>query len=234
MPEQPWFELDEPDDIDFYEFTAPELAFVRALRERTAGWAAAGVEGLVCRSDEWDSLVARLSFTDREAPLHLIDVGVHFYGDRLRGDQLHDQTYMLTDTPSSWALDASGTVEELAERAASWFRSVLRKPVVLYVWLNDDQWAYAARFAFADTNQTIAQLYHGDLAPTGQQEALIAAGHVHGKGWIQTKALPAPTLYQHIRGDLAAAVSLPPGLRAVTERGPLGGVWYAGIPDEDR
>ncbi|MDH6116996.1 hypothetical protein [Kitasatospora sp. GAS204B] len=227
MPENPWFAIDEPDEDDFYEFSATELAFVEALRERTASWAAAGVEGLVGRSDERDSLVAYLDFCDPGLPLHLVDIGVHFYGDRVRGDRLHNQLYTLTDHPSSWALEATGTIEELAQQSADWFVSVLRKPVVLYVWLNRDRWAYAARFAFADTNQTICQVYNTDLAPPGQAEELAAAGHVHGKGWIQTVGLPAPTLYQHIRGDLSAAV-LPPGIRAVTKRGPIGGIWYEG------
>lgn len=231
MPDHPWFVIDEPDEDDCYEFTLTERAFVAALREQTASWADADVEGEVGRSDDWDSLVAYLDFRDPGAPHHLVDIGVHFYGDRVRGDRLHNQLRTLTDQPSSWALEATGTVDELARQSAAWFRSVLRKPVVLYVWLNPDTWAYAARFAFADTDQTISQVYNGRLAPAGQEQALIAAGHVHGKDWIQTKRLPKPTLYQHIRGDLSTA-ALPAGVPAITERGPIGGVWYEGIPDE--
>jgi hypothetical protein len=228
MPEHPWFAI-EPEDGEELEFTDDERAFAAALRERTAGWAGAGVGvgvgAELLRTDAWDSLVARLSFSDPGARLHLVDVGVHFYGDRVRGDRLHNQLFTLADRPSSWALEAAGTVEELAERSARWFRSVLDKPVVLYVWLNDDRYAYAARFAYADEDQTISQLYRKDLAPAGQAEELTAAGHVHGRGWIQTAGLPTPTLYQHVRGDPGRAV-LPSGVRAVTERGPLAGVWY--------
>lgn len=233
MPEHPWFAIDDPDEDDFFEFTATELAFVDALSDRTAPWAGTDVSGLVCRSDSWDSLVAHLTLLDSDRTRHLIDIGVHFYGDRVRGDRLHNQLLTLTDSRSSWHLEATGTVEELAQQSAEWFRAVLRKPVVLYVWLNDDRWAYAARFAFADTNQTISQVYNEDLAPPGQAEALIAAGHVHGQGWIQTIGLPAPTLYQHIRGDLGTA-ALPPGVPAVTKRGPIRGLWYEGIQDEQR
>ncbi|MGJ5750825.1 hypothetical protein FB563_4862 [Streptomyces puniciscabiei] len=224
MPEHPWFVI-EPEDDEEFEFTDEERAFAAALRERTAGWAEARVDGDIFRSDGWDSLVACLSFGDPGARRHLIDVGVHFYGDRVRGDRLHNQMFTLTDRPSGWGLEATGTVEELADRSARWFRTVLDKPVVLYVWLNADRYAYAARFAYADDDQTIGQLYHKDLAPAGQTEELIAAGHVHGRGWIQTTGLPTPSLYQHIRGDLDRAV-LPSGVRAVTERGPLAGVWY--------
>ncbi|MGW4565945.1 hypothetical protein ACWEN3_27205 [Streptomyces sp. NPDC004561] len=224
MPEHPWFVVESEDDEEF-EFTDDERAFVAALRERTAGWAEAHVDGELLRTDAWDSLVACLSFRDPQAPRHLVDVGVHFHGDRVRGDRLHNQLFTLTDRPSGWGLEATGTVEELADRSAGWFRAVLDKPVVLYVWLNEDGYAYAARFAFADTGQTISQQYHRNLAPPGQPEELVAAGHVHGRGWIQTAGLPAPTLYQHVRGDLGRAV-LPPGVRAVSERGPLAGVWY--------
>jgi hypothetical protein len=224
MPEHPWFVI-EPDADDEFEFTDAERAFAAALRERTAGWASAGVGGELGRTDAWDSLVAHLSFGDPGGRLHLLYAGVHFTGDRVRGDRLHNQLFTLTDRPSGWGLEATGTVEELADRSARWFRTVLDKPVVLYVWLNADRYAYAARFAFADDDQTISQLYREDLAPPGQSEELIAAGHVHGRGWIQTAGLPTPTLYQHIRGDLARAV-LPSGARAVTERGPLAGVWY--------
>ncbi|MEU9474980.1 hypothetical protein [Streptomyces sp. NPDC048191] len=224
MAEHPWFVI-EPEDDDEFEFTDDERAFAAALRERTAGWAEPHVDGELLRSDGWDSLVACLSFGDPGARHHLIDVGVHFYGDRVRGDRLHNQMFTLTDRPSGWALEATGAVEELADRSAAWFRTVLDKPVVLYVWLNDDRYAYAARFVHADEDRTISQMYQRDLAPPGQAEELIAAGHVHGRGWIQTAGLPTPTLYQHIRGDLGRAV-LPPGVRAVTERGPLPGVWY--------
>ncbi|GLF95080.1 hypothetical protein [Streptomyces yaizuensis] len=226
MQDHPWFEIDdEPDEDDSYEFTAFELAFVAALRERTAPWATADVSGEVGRPDSWDALMAWFSFSDPGAPLHLVDIGVHFAGNRVRGDRLHNQLYTLPDQPSSWALDATGTIEELADRSAQWLRAVLRKPLVLYVWLNEERRAYAARFAFADDNETVSQLYHRQLAPPGQAEELIAAGHVRGKDWIQTVGLPAPTLYQHIRGDLSLA-ALPPGVPAMTTRGPLGGLWY--------
>ncbi|MCD9874079.1 hypothetical protein [Streptomyces guryensis] len=222
MPEHPWFVI-EPEDDEELELTDDDRAFAAALRERTAGWAEARVDGWLDRTD--DALVACLSFGDPGARRHLIDVGVHFYGGRVRGDRLHNQLFILTDRPSTWALEATGTVDELADRSARWFRSVLDKPVVLYVWLNDDRYAYAARFAYADDNRTISQMYSKDLAPAGQAEELIAAGHVHGKGWIQTVGLPTPTLHQHVRGDRSRAV-VPAGARAVTERGPLHGVWY--------
>jgi hypothetical protein len=145
-------------------------------------------------------------------------------GDRVRGDRLHSQLFSLPERPSSWALDARGTPEQLAESAARWFRAVLGKPVVLHVWLHDD-YAYAARYTFADTGETLSQCYNRSLAPAGQAEELIAAGHVHGRGWIQTTGLPAPAGYLHIHGDLAKG-TIPPGVPALAKRGPITGLWY--------
>jgi len=57
------------------------------------------------------------------------------------GDRLHNRRYTLTDHRSSWAPEATGAVGELAQQSADWFGAVPRKPVVLYVWLNQDQGA---------------------------------------------------------------------------------------------
>ncbi|MER7682512.1 hypothetical protein [Streptomyces sp. NPDC096934] len=223
MTTRAWFGIDDPDD-DF-EFDDVERAFVSALSGRCMAWAPADVVGEVGRPDDWEALLAHVSLSDRAEPrLHLIDLGVHLAGDRVRGDRLHNQLYLLPERPSIWALDATGGTERLAELAAEWFRAVLDKPIVLYVWLHDG-YAYAARYAFADSGETICQSYAESMAPRGQAAELTAAGHVHGKGWIQTVGLPAPSLYLHIRGDLERGSTIP-GVPATTKRGPLPGLWY--------
>ncbi|MEU1450141.1 hypothetical protein ACFWBS_56005 [Streptomyces mirabilis] len=223
MTTRAWFEIDDPDD-DF-EFEDTERAFVSALSERCMAWAPADVVGEVGRPDGWEALLAHVSLSDRTEPRrHLIDLGVHLVDDHVRGDRLHNQLYLLPDRPSLWALDATGSTERLAELAAEWFRAVLDKPIVLYVWLHDG-YAYAARYAFADSGETICQSYAESMAPHGQAAELKAAGHVHGKGWIQTIGLPTPSLYLHIRGDLERGHTVP-GVPATTKRGPLPGLWY--------
>lgn len=137
-----------------------------------------------------------LSFGDPGGRLHLLYAGVHFTGDRVRGDRLHNQLFTLADHPSGWGLEATGTVEELADRSARWFRTVLDKPVVLYVWLNADRYAYAARFAFADDDQTIRR--------SARYTARI----------------------QPRRGSRRSWAVLPSGARALTRRGALTGCWY--------
>jgi hypothetical protein len=223
MPTQ-WFELEEPEDYLDLEITEPERAFVEALRSHTAQWPSQGASGEISRPETGDALLAYITLSDPETRLSLIDIGVHLSGDQIRGDRLHNQLFTLPDRPSAWALNAEGSPEELARRTAEWMRTALHRPVVLYVWFHDG-YAYAARYAFADRDETLSQLYNRQYAPDGQAEALTAAGHVHGRGWIQTTGLPAPDLYLHIRGNLDQA-ALPFGIRATTQRGPIGGVWY--------
>ena len=222
-----WFEADPSDEA---EMSGAEVAFAASLRGHSSAWAPADVDGYVFGFDAdgvTEPLVAYADITDHADPPHgLLHAGVHLLGDRVRGDRLHSQLFSLPERPSSWALDTHGTPEQLAESSARWFRMVLGKPVVLYVWLHDD-YAYAARYAFADTGETLIQCYDRSLAPAGQAEELIAAGHVHGRGWIQTTGLPAPFCYFHIRGDLGKG-NVPPGVPARTKRGPISGLWYEG------
>lgn len=228
MPDHTWFipELDDPADM-----TGEERAFAAALSEATAGLVAPGVSDLLIPAAYADhgqgSLVAALSLVDRQAGEHgraYLDFGVHFSGHRVQGGRLHNQLYFVTDQTQSLALDAAGSVDDLAIQTAEWLEGVLRRPIVLYVWLHD-QYAYAARYAFADTSETLSQTYSKGRAPEGQYEAVIAAGHVRGRGWLQTAGLPDPDLYIHIRGDLETA-KVPAGVRRVEQRGPLGGAWY--------
>ncbi|MEU2915613.1 hypothetical protein ACWCQ0_19795 [Streptomyces massasporeus] len=223
MTTRAWFEIDDPDD-DF-EFDDTERAFVSALNGRCTAWAPTDVVGEIGRPDDWGALLAHVSLSDRAEPRrHLVNLGVHLAGERVRGDRLHNQLYLLPDRPSVWALDATGSTERLAKLAAEWFRAVLDKPIVLYVWLHEG-YAYAARYAFADSGETICQSYVESMAPHGQAAELTAAGHVRGKGWIQTVGLPAPSLYLHIRGDLERGSTVP-GVAPTTKRGPLPGLWY--------
>lgn len=221
-----WFEIDDPDDE--YEFDAAEKAFVSALSARCGARTPvppADVAREVSRPDDWSALLVRVGLSDRaDQRVHLIDLGVHLAGDRVRGDRLHHQLHLLPDHPADWALDATGSTEQLAGRAAEWFRAVLDKPIVLYVWLHEGH-AYAARYAFADTGETICQSYAARTAPRGQAAELAAAGHVRGRGWIQTTGLPAASVCLHIRGDLEKG-GVAPGVPVTTRRGPLPGLWY--------
>ena len=223
-----WFEFDPSDAA---EMSDAELAFAAALRAHSSAWTPTDVDGDIAAfaADGMaeQPLVAYVSLIDpADRGRFLLHAGVHLLGDRVRGDRLHSQLFSLPECPSSWALDSVGTRDQLAELSTHWFRRVLDKPIVLYVWLHDG-YAYAARYTFADTAETLIQCYTRELAPPGQAEELIAAGHVHGRGWIQTVGLPTPSCCLHIRGDLTKGTVLP-GIPATTQRGPISGLWYEG------
>jgi hypothetical protein len=219
-----------PDVDDPAVITQEERRFAAALSAATLGLISADVSDLLipaALAGSGQSMVAGLSLNDGDSvpdPRLLIDFGVHFCGDTVTGDRLDSQLFSLREPPTGWGISTSGPVEELARRTADWFATVLRRPVVLYVWLHAGH-AYAAQYAFADTAETLSQCYSRQRAPDGQPEAMVAAGHVHGRGWIQTAGLPAPDLYLHVRGDLGLA-QVPDELRLVTRRGPLPGLWY--------
>ena len=226
MTEHRWFipDLDDPAEI-----TDDERAFAAALSEATADLVCSDVSDTLIPAAYGDCdnpLVAGLCVVDSfEGRLkEIINIGVHFHGDRVSGGELHNQLYYICGQPPGMALDVTGSLDVLVERTADWFSSVLRRPIGLYVWLNDG-YAYAARFAFADSSETLSQAYVKQLAPEGQYEQVVAAGHVHGKGWLQTAGLPTPDLYLHIRGDMQRA-QIPSGVGRTQERGPLPTFWY--------
>lgn len=229
MTKGKWFlpDLDDPADM-----TEEERAFAVALSEATAGLVAPGVSDLLIPAAYGDhgddALVAALGISDRDTGkkygIGLIDFGVHFRTGVVKGGRLHNQLYSLTGETPSLALEASGSIRELADQTARWFDVVLRRPIVLYVWLNDG-YAYAARYEFADTSETLSQLYNRGIAPKGQYEQVIAAGHVRGRGWLQTAGLPTPDVYVPIRGDLDAG-RVPAGVVRAEKRGPIEGAWY--------
>jgi hypothetical protein len=185
------------DDLEYFQLDESvsdgELAFLAALRQRVQGrihpWAGHRLH---------EPLFVGL---DIDAPdVALLTVGVYFDGGRIRGDRVDIQTYELPDQPTSMAIDATGTPDDLAARTFDWFDAILRRPIVRYEWRHAGQ-VYANRYLFADTREPLSQLYRDDFAPPGQREQLIAAGHVRGQGWIQTDGLGAPDRVTPISGD---------------------------------
>lgn len=69
-----------------------------------------------------------------------------------------------------------------------------------YEWLRADR-VYANRHLFADTGEGLSQMDNRLLAPPGHHEQLIAAGHVQGLGWIDTRGLGEPDRVIPVRGD---------------------------------
>jgi hypothetical protein len=188
------------DDLDWLGFDGPvtdsERAFLRALRQRVAG----GLGPWCRRQDELDDGSALIIGIHVDAPGQaLLSAGVHLVGDRIRGDSLDHQHCGLPDRPTSLAIEVTGSPGDLAASAADWFDAILRRPIVRWEWLHAGQ-VYACRYLFADTGEGLSQMYNRLLAPPGQREQLIAAGHVQGLGWIDTRGLSEPGRVMPIRG----------------------------------
>lgn len=122
----------------------------------------------------------------------------------MRGGRLHNRLYYLSESTPSLSLDVRGDIDRLAAKTASWFETVLHRPIVLHVWMHEGR-AYAGRYEFADTHETLVQAYTRPAAPPGQYEQVISEGHVRGRGWLRTAGLPAPDFYTAIRGDVEHA-----------------------------
>jgi hypothetical protein len=226
-----WFipEVEDPSDI-----TDQERDFASALSEATSALVRPGehVYDLLIPAAYADhgqnTLVAGLGLSDwiAERPIiSLLDFGVHFSGVRVVGGRLHSQLYHLSGETPSLSLDARGDVDNLAAKTSAWFEAVLSRPIVLHVWMHEGR-TYASRYEFADTHETLVQAYNRPAAPEDQYQRVIADGHVHGKGWLQTTGLPAPDFYTPIRGDMAHA-EIPDGASLREARGLVANSrWY--------
>jgi hypothetical protein len=191
--EYDWFECDE-------ELDEVQCAFVVALRARALAWVADPVDSRLVPPERGYPLIACLDIDAPQENFVLLTVGVHLEDHRLRGDRIHNQDFTLPEVPTSLAMEASGSPEDLAERAADWFEAIIGHPVVRYEWLHAGQ-IYASREFFPDTGEGLSQMYNRALAPPGQRDRLMASGHVSGRGWIDTRGLGEPDRVVHVRGS---------------------------------
>ncbi|MEV4189396.1 hypothetical protein AB0J28_48980 [Streptosporangium canum] len=190
--EYDWFECDE-------ELDEVQHAFVVALRARAVTWVADPVDSRLVPPEWTYPFIACLTIDAPQENSALLTVGVHLEGQRLRGDRLHHQDFTLPDTPTGLATEASGSPEELAERAADWFEAIIDYSIVRHEWLHAGQ-VYASRYLFSRTGEGLTHRYNRDLAPPGQQDRLVEAGYVDGRGWLDTRGLGEPDRIIHIRG----------------------------------
>ncbi len=197
VPENPWFEIDGP--VGELEIDEAELAFAARLRALAGCWDVPFASSWVGRPEDDSALLAVVTLGTSQ--LSLADFGVHITGSTMRGDRLHNQLYFLPEWPTSFSMEVTGSPEELAERAAEWFETILRKPVVRYEWEHNGQ-IYAELYLFADTREGMVQRYNSTLSPPGQEQELIAAGHVVGLNWIQSSGLGRPDRLVPVRGTV--------------------------------
>jgi hypothetical protein len=185
--DEEWFATDDEDELD-----EVQQAVVSVLRARACaapwpidptdacltlpGWVSYPYE-LTPEENSYGRLVAYTDIVDVEQNCILITVGAHFDGSSVRGDELHNQLFTLPDKPTSLALAAVGSSEEIADRTADWFETLLRRPIVRHEWLRSGG-IYARRWLFADTGQGLVE------------------------GRVRTGELGAPDRVVHVRGNV--------------------------------
>ncbi len=191
----PWFECDD-DELD-----PAQREFVQVLRSRAQCWPVQPIDTALPPPDRtpYGQLLAYLDIDDPERNRTVLTVGVHFDGAGVSGDKLHNQNFTLPSSPSTLALQVTGSPQGTAIRAAEWFEMILRRPLVRYEWLHAGQ-TYATRYVYADTGFGLSQSYVARLAPPGLTDCLIAGGFDRGGGWINTTGLGRPDRIAHVRG----------------------------------
>ncbi|MFF3210930.1 hypothetical protein ACFYYB_09705 [Streptomyces sp. NPDC002886] len=151
-----WFEVEDPQECgeEPWDFDEAELAFLAALRARAAGWRVPWAPSQVGRPEDESSFLVHVTLLDEARGLVLAEWAVHFRGTRVRAGRVRDQLFHLDESPEHGFFRASGTVEELAERCADWFESLLGRPVVRSDWASGDG-RPATSWEFADTGEVL-------------------------------------------------------------------------------
>ncbi|MFD3662584.1 hypothetical protein ACFWVF_18595 [Streptomyces sp. NPDC058659] len=165
-----WFEVEDPEECgeEPWDFGEAELAFLAVLRARAADWRVPWAPSQVGRPEGESSLLVYFSLLDEARRLVLGEWAVHFHGTHMQAGNVCDQLFNLHESPERGSFRASGTVEELAERCAGWFESLLRRPVVRVEWPFKDG-KHATHWEFADTGEVLAT--RGSIPTDGSSAA---------------------------------------------------------------
>src|ERR1700742_4677874 len=182
-----WFATDDDDEID-----EAQQAVLDVLRERadsdhwpTIDPADTNVAlpyyvsyGYPLQPGEtpFGKLLAWLDGPESAQHLSLGTVGVYFPETAIRATFLHTQLLTLPADPTPLAVTQAGSPQEMAHRAADWFRDILQRSIVRYEWLREGT-VYAQRWLFADS------------------------GHGLVEGRVRTGELGPPDRRIHIRGE---------------------------------
>jgi hypothetical protein len=193
-----WFPDDLPDEN---LFTPAEIAFLELLRVRAQRLPSGAVWSESLRVRE--TVVARVAVTETRGHPQLFKLDVSIAAGVVSGDRLHEDRPRATPSPD--AFTASGTDDELAERAVRWFEAVLRRPVERAEWWCAGE-PYAVRYQFADTGEGLIEAYARKRAPIGLYKRLLAAGHAdpritHVGPRVDTSKLGEPSATVVVRVD---------------------------------
>lgn len=135
-----WFDLPD-EELD----SEADRIFLAALRARaeSRGWACDpdDTQAFQFRNLDHDELKLVLTLGDFEQNEILFSYGLVFDGSRIFGDLVHDQTFDF-ELGTIAHVEAAGTPESLAERAAEWFEAIVGWRVLRREWLQYDRVIY--------------------------------------------------------------------------------------------
>ncbi|WP_405558583.1 hypothetical protein [Streptomyces sp. NBC_01171] len=160
-----WFEVEDPEEYgeEPWDFDEAELAFLAALRARAADWQVPWDPSQVGRPEDESSFLVRWG-----APAGARPVGRALLRHTHAGRESPRPALQPSRVARAWLFRASGTVEELAERCAGWFESLLSRPVVRVEWPFKDG-KHATHWEFAKTGEILAP--RGSIPADGSSPA---------------------------------------------------------------
>lgn len=151
-----WFEPEVAThhDEDVWDFTATELAFLAALRDRAAAWRVPWAPNEVTRPEDESSLLVYITLVDTRGHGTVVgDWAVHFHGTHVVAGRTDDDLLNVRDAPGRDWFRLAGTVDDLAQRCADWFEDVLSRPV-FRVERQEPDGKVVTRWEFGDTEET--------------------------------------------------------------------------------
>lgn len=200
------------------ELSADDRAFAATVRERAANWDGAWPDGFTDAWEDDDDRTGVIACLDLTVVGHLF--GAAYVQGRLHCGPVHpDLTHFWGPWSPGLECDGHGSPQVLAHQAVDWFETLLRRPVVLWLWqckrFGRAPAFYAGRYEFADGGDLIAEWYDPDCAPA-VETARAREGGYFVESWLgprlTTETLTHPDAFRFVRGD-RSAVLIPDGCR---------------------
>ncbi len=149
----------------------PDLVFTQELRRLTDRWRTPPEDLRFYPPEHGGPLIAWMDICAADGSGSVLTIGVHFDGESIRGDKLHNQLFHLPATPTDLAIHHQGSPNVLAEAAASWLSEIVDRPLVRHEWDRNERVEY--RVVLAATGAGLVETR--DCPPPGTRPDRITA-----------------------------------------------------------
>lgn len=139
-----------------------ELEFASAVTAVVMGWQRPPTDFRIDPPTGEFPLVAWMDVVADGAAI--LTAGVHFFGDRIVCDEVHNQLISLPSKPTAIERRAAGSPAVLAQIASEWLLSVVGRPYRREEWIHRRS-VYAHRYVVADTGQLLCEAFDPRSAP---------------------------------------------------------------------